>query len=141
MRMDAPVVLHVQAGVPIVIDLGGGRVLLEAGGDADEEIGQGVAGLLAVETPHAVVVERGVLDELLKRSIDAELDGMLAAVEGERIAQAVVVAAGHRALDRLAERHITADGDLGKRLHALRGEFRAEVAEVDVWRLAPAAAA
>src|ERR1035437_568763 len=99
----------------------------------------GVAGLLAVETPHAVVVERGVLDELLKRSIDAELDGMLAAVEGERIAQAVVVAAGHRALDRLAERHITADGDLGKGLHALRGEFRAEVAEVDVRRVEPAA--
>ena len=102
-RVEADVVLQEQAGVPVVVDLGDGRVLLEAGRQAHHEIGQRVAGLLAVEGPHAVVVQRGVLNEFFERSVDAHLEGVTAAHQADGVAHAVVVAARDRSLDGLRQ--------------------------------------
>ena len=128
-RVDAEVVLREQAQVPSLVRLPDRRVLGHGAGQAQEEIGVGVAGLAPVEGEDPVVVEQRVVDDALVRHLGSELERVVAAGEAQHVPDTEVVAAGIGSRDRGLAREVPGDGEPGKRGIALDREVRVQVAE------------
>ena len=127
--MDSKVVLRERADVRPVVGLSHRRVLRHRGGEAQQEIGVGIAGLGAVEREDAVVVEQRVVNDLLVRDIAAQFERVLARGDAEGVLHAEVVASGVRSGDGGLTGEETGHRESRQRRVALNGELRIEVAE------------
>src|SRR6185436_8195359 len=96
---------------------------------AEQEVRVGVARLAAVEGEYPVVVEQGVVHDLLVRDLAPELERVLAAADAEGVAHGPVVAARVRPRDRGLAGEEPGDGEAREGGIALDLELGAEVAE------------
>ena len=131
---DAEVVLHVEGVIPVVVDLGGGRVLVHRGRQAQQEIGGRIlaaARIAGGETERAVVVQQGIVHHLLEYGLAAQTQRMLGGADAEDVAKLVLIAARHRAGNRAGEIESPRHRNLRQRRRALNPVQRAEIAQRD----------
>ena len=114
-RMQANVILEEERVIPIVIDLGAGRILVHGGGQPQQEIGRGIlraAWVAGVEGEDPVVVERGVVNHFLQDDLAAQLDGMARGSQAEDVAALIEIAAGDRSWNGAVQVESAGDLDL-----------------------------